>query len=86
MTNGESTTEFTDEEQRVIKGTSGVPKEKLDEAYESFAEAVRNAVAELHGGDLDDDYFDQRPFIETIVLVRPRAHNNWVKEYWVKAY
>ena len=52
-------------------------------AYESFAEAIRNA---LGGDDLDEDFFDQRPFIETVVLVRPRAHNNWVKEYWVKAY
>lgn len=75
--------EFTDEEREIIKKTAGVPMERLDEAYESFAEAVRNA---LGGDDLDEDFFDQRPFIETVVLVRPRAHNNWVKEYWVKAY
>ena len=75
--------EFTDEEREIIKKTSGAPKERLDEAYESVAEAVRNA---LGGDDLDEDFFDQRPFIETVVLVRPRAHNNWVKEYWVKAY
>jgi hypothetical protein len=85
MNNGEPTTEFTDEEQRIIKGTKGFPREKLDEAYESFAEEVRNKLIELHG-DLADDYFDERPFIETVVFVKPRAHNNWVKEYWVKAY
>jgi hypothetical protein len=83
MNNGEPTTEFTDEEQRLIKGVEGDPKDTLEAAYESFAEKVRNA---LGGDDLDEHFFDERPFIETVVLVRPRAHNNWVKEYWVKAY
>ena len=85
MTNGESRNGFTSEEQEVIRGTVGDPKERLDEAYESFAEAVRNRLIELHG-ELADDYFDERPFIETVVYVRPRAHNNWVKEDWVNAY
>jgi len=86
MTNGDARTPFADDDLALIKGVVGEPKERLEEAYESFAERVRDTLAEKYGGELDESFFDDRPFIETVVYVRPRAHNNWVKEYWVKAY
>jgi hypothetical protein len=61
----------------------------LEEAYEDFARKVAHFVAERKGlsgpGELPDDFFDDKP-IHTNVEVIIQPHNQWVKEYWVKAY
>lgn len=80
--------EFSPAELDVIMGVEGGPADDLRAAYEDFAEKVRHGIAELYQGSLpDEDFFDKRPPIRTLVSITPAPRNdNWVKAYWVKAY
>jgi hypothetical protein len=61
----------------------------LEEAYEDFAGKVADFVAKQRGfsvpRELPEDFFDNKPIRTKVELVVQRD-NNWVKEYWVKAY
>jgi len=79
--------DFRDDELELIRGTEGHSYEDLGQAYEDFAEKVAKGLAKLNDVEqLDERYFASRPRIRTYVEIEVSPHNNWVKEYWVKAY